>query len=61
MAAAAFARIDADNNGLLDIAELGAALGILGLEGAQQPTPARRPLSRRPDDLLCVVCAAKPA
>ena len=39
MAAAAFARIDADNNGLLDIAELGAALGILGLEGAQQPTP----------------------
>ena len=41
MAAAAFARIDADNNGLLDIAELGAALGILGLEGAQQPTPAK--------------------
>ena len=39
MAAAAFARIDADNNGLLDKAELGAALSILGLEGAQRPTP----------------------
>ena len=58
MAAAAFARIDADNNGLLDIAELGAALGILGLEGAQQPTPAKEAYA---DDLLCVVCAAKPA
>ena len=59
MAAAAFARIDADNNGLLDIAELGAALGILGLEGAQQPTPAKE--ASDADDLLCVVCAAKPA
>ena len=39
MAAAAFARIDADNNGLLDKAELGDALSILGLEGAQRPTP----------------------
>ena len=48
MAAAAFARIDADNNGLLDKAELGAALSILGLEGEHsRPTPAK-PLSLQP-------------
>mgnify|MGYP000897727992 CR=1 FL=1 len=37
--AAAFARIDADNNGLLDKAELGAALKILGLDGPSDQLP----------------------